>query len=206
MKTARPFLYSIIGFFIGGILGIVLLGIVLPNESGIIGLAIPLIAALLGAYALWTLGAKLSRVQSDSEKTGGNFVVANYVGWTFLITAALINLFLPSIVATNLILSFVVGCLITVFAVWVGVNHVERRKLWRADHNPLAVTGWVTGIIGVVTGVFMSLSFLIPEAASYVTTGVLVQVVVSFLILFVSVYLLSKRAIEHATARAIARI
>lgn len=203
MKTARPILYAFIGFVCGALAGAWLAAKVIPDDSGGLSVVIILTAGVIVAFAFGMLGRELSHMQAKSEQTRGNFYMANRVGWTFVITQFVIGFFIPPALSEYTVLSVLVNCVAVLFAAWLSVHYVERKKLWKQDHNPVAIASWITGILGGVAVAVIVASLLSTDLAAAIHWPLTIQGAINLIVTFVALYFFSQQAIKRSGVTAL---
>lgn len=207
MKSARPILYAIIGFFVGAIAGILILSLLFPNPdsgSSALFLVFSLGGGALGAFALGLLGRKLSKMQEVAEQKHGYFWLLNVLITALVIASVVISLVLGLIygivpaLAQNGIILFVLTAISNILSAWFAVWYVARKGYLQPEHTPARVAGITVGVFLGLALVFASLIFVLPKEVvggimANVSPSAYVQWAIGLALTYASIYFFTKK-------------
>lgn len=208
MKSARPILYGIIGFIVGAIAGILVLGWLSPNpDSGgsVLFFAFSIGGGALGAIALGLLGRKLSKLQEAAEQRHGYFWLLNVLITVLVITSLVISFILGIIyymvpsVGANSIIVFILTAASNVLSAWFAVWYVARKGYLQPDHDPARIAGITVGVFLGLALILGSLVFILPQGVASgimanIGIGAYIQWAIGLALIYASVYFFTSRA------------
>lgn len=217
MKSTRPILYAVIGFFVGAIAGSLILGLLFPNLdsiSSVLLLVFPLGGGALGALALGLFGRKLSRMQEVAEQKGGYFLLLNVLIAAMVIASIVISLVLGFIygivqtlaqMAQNSVVVFALTAISNILSAWFAVWYVAHKGYLQPDHKPARVAGITVGVFLGLALIFASLIFVLPQEVARgimtnVSTGTYVQWAIGLVLIYASLYFFTRK-IQSAKLR-----
>ncbi len=181
-------------------LGVAVLAFVFSDSNNsVVAIAVILICAALGAYALGSLGRKLSNMQAQSEANKTDFFVANRLAAALVISSVVVSFVLGIIMPAFMQEGFI-GLLLTtvvnVASAWLGVLFVTRQNYLMPTHSPAAIAGWVVGVLGALIVVFYGLITLTGQSFPGGGFGVF-QALLGGVVVYGSIYFFLQRAIAR---------
>ena len=210
MKSARPILYAIIGFVIGGIAGIFAIPLLFSNPesvSAFTSLAFPVGGGILLALIFGLLGMKLSKLQEAAERKPGYFLLMNVLIAAFIIASSIISFIIGVVLNSLPVLgqnSFIIflGVVITyLFSAQFAVWYVVRKKYLQPYHDPRRIASITIGTLIGVAIIVMFLFLIAAPSEMAAQLGALsfndyLQWIIGLAVTGASIYFFSKNALE----------